>query len=104
MRGFLNKMNGRNVPTRVIGFSLFKELAAATGGDTRQWMTMAYVVKDQGMAPGSSGVFVLHNKKRELPPDIMKNYFTAVSMSDQWLVYSWDAIDIDEHDRLATPH
>lgn len=155
MRGFLNKVNGRNVPIQVIGLSLYEELEiAAATGDTRpvevtktQWlnfaqsetsllgrrilivdevddsrMTMAYAVKEiqkdilaeelkQGMAPGSSGttigVFVLHNKekpkKRELPEDIMKNYYAAVSMPDQWLVYPWDAIDIDEHDGLSTP-
>ncbi|KAI9309412.1 phosphoribosyltransferase-like protein [Cunninghamella echinulata] len=83
-------------------------------------MTMAYAVKEiekeivaeelrQGLQPGESnttiGVYVLHNKekpkKRELPDHIMKNYYAAVSMPDQWLVYPWDAIDIDEHDTLA---
>ncbi|CAO3635732.1 unnamed protein product [Cunninghamella blakesleeana] len=83
-------------------------------------MTMAYAVKEiekeivaeelrQGFQPGESnttlGVYVLHNKekpkKRQLPDYIMKNYYAAVSMPDQWLVYPWDAIDIDEHDELA---
>ncbi|CAO3593615.1 unnamed protein product [Absidia cylindrospora] len=83
-------------------------------------MTMAYAVKEiqkeilaeeqrQGLQPGTSGttlgVFVLHNKekpkKRELPDEIMKHYYAAVSMPDQWLVYPWDAIDIDEHDVLS---
>ncbi|KAF7725727.1 hypoxanthine-guanine phosphoribosyltransferase [Apophysomyces ossiformis] len=82
--------------------------------DTRQ--TLAFAVEELmkdieseeirlGMKPGESntklGVFVLHNKdkpkKRQLPEHIMKNYFAAVEMPDQWLVYPWDAIDIAEH-------
>ncbi|KAI9019412.1 hypothetical protein CLU79DRAFT_758703 [Phycomyces nitens] len=82
--------------------------------DTRQTLGFAVeeLVKDiqteeirHGMKPGESntkiGIFVLHNKekpkKRQLPPSIMKNYFAAVEMPDQWLVYPWDAVDIDEH-------
>ncbi|GAA5797208.1 hypothetical protein HPULCUR_002588 [Helicostylum pulchrum] len=86
--------------------------------DTRT--TLAYAVEElkkdveaeeirRGMKPGESkttfGVFVLHNKikpkKRELTEDIMKNYFAAVEMPDQWLVYPWDAIDIESHTELA---
>ncbi|ORX46266.1 PRTase-like protein [Hesseltinella vesiculosa] len=83
-------------------------------------MTMAYAVQEiqkdieaeeikQGMQPGESntkiGVFVLHNKnkpkKRQLPDEIMKNYYAAVDLPDQWCVYPWDALDIEEHDALA---
>ncbi|KAI8094664.1 phosphoribosyltransferase-like protein [Thamnidium elegans] len=86
--------------------------------DTRT--TLAYAVEElkkdveaeevrRGMKPGESkttfGVFVLHNKlkpkKRDLPEDIMKNYFAAVEMPDQWLVYPWDALDIESHTELA---
>lgn len=86
--------------------------------DTRT--TLAYAVEElkkdveaeeirRGMKPGESnttfGVFVLHNKikpkKRDLPEDIMKNYFAAVEMPDQWLVYPWDAVDIESHTELA---
>ncbi|KAJ8653551.1 hypothetical protein O0I10_010790 [Lichtheimia ornata] len=86
--------------------------------DTRK--TLAYAVDElikdiqaeevrQGMEPGSSdtklGVFVLHNKlkpkKRELPDHIMKNYFACVDLPDKWLVYPWDAIDIEEHTELS---
>ncbi|KAI9250171.1 phosphoribosyltransferase-like protein [Phascolomyces articulosus] len=82
--------------------------------DTRQ--TLAFAVREllndiraeeekKGLQPGESnteiGVFVLHNKlkpkKRELPEEIMKNYFAAVEMPDQWLVYPWDAVDIEDH-------
>jgi hypoxanthine phosphoribosyltransferase len=49
------------------------------------------------------GVFVVHNKKKPklgaLPPDIP--YFSAMEISDVWLDYPWEAIDIDEHDALA---
>ncbi|CAG8550183.1 2254_t:CDS:2 [Cetraspora pellucida] len=49
-------------------------------------------------------VFVLHNKKKEkrmeLPdPSIVNEgrYFAAEETPDRWLVYPWEAIDIDEH-------
>ncbi|KAI8370165.1 phosphoribosyltransferase-like protein [Choanephora cucurbitarum] len=89
--------------------------------DTRT--TLAFAVEElkkdieaeeirQGMKPGESntvlGVFVLHNKlkekKRELPEEVKKNYFAAVEMPDQWLVYPWDALDIEEHTELANKH
>ncbi|ORY99234.1 hypothetical protein BCR43DRAFT_523218 [Syncephalastrum racemosum] len=86
--------------------------------DTRQTLVFAVqeILKDieneekkRGMQPGESntqlGVFVLHNKlkpkKRELPDHIMANYFAAVEMPDQWLVYPWDAVDIEEHTAKA---
>ncbi|KAF9427629.1 hypoxanthine-guanine phosphoribosyltransferase [Podila epigama] len=48
------------------------------------------------------GVFVLHNKlkekREELPKEIMENrYFACKQMPDQWLVYPWDALDIEDH-------
>lgn len=48
------------------------------------------------------GVFVLHNKLKEkreqLPEEIMNGrYFACKQMPDQWLVYPWDALDIEEH-------
>lgn len=82
--------------------------------DTRQ--TLAFAVEEllkdieteeikRGMQPGESntqlGVFVLHNKvkpkKRQLPEKVMKHYYAAVEMPDRWLVYPWDAIDIEDH-------
>ncbi|KAI9491719.1 phosphoribosyltransferase-like protein [Zychaea mexicana] len=87
--------------------------------DTRQ--TLAFAVKEllkeieaeevrKGLQPGESntqlGVFVLHNKlkpkKRDLPDEIMNNYFACVEMPDQWLVYPWDAVDIQEHTKKAS--
>jgi hypoxanthine phosphoribosyltransferase len=53
-------------------------------------------------------VFVLHNKKKEkrmeLPdPSIIKEgrYFAAKETPDRWLVYPWEAIDIEEHTRKS---
>ncbi|KAI9248090.1 phosphoribosyltransferase-like protein [Sporodiniella umbellata] len=87
--------------------------------DTRQ--TLAFAVRElqkdieqeeirHGLAPGASntrlGIFVLHNKlkpkKQTLPKDLA--YFAAVEMPDQWLVYPWDAIDIEEHTQFANQH
>jgi uncharacterized protein len=53
-------------------------------------------------------IFVLHNKDKEkkghLPEDMLKEnrYLAAVTVPDVWICYPWEAIDIDEHDRLAT--
>ena len=52
------------------------------------------------------GIFVVHNKnvpkQAELPDEIMKNfYFVGENVGSQWIVYPWDALDIDEHTRLA---
>ncbi|OAX43918.1 PRTase-like protein [Rhizopogon vinicolor AM-OR11-026] len=48
-------------------------------------------------------VFVVHNKLKlklgELPPDTP--YFAGAEVEDVWLDYPWEAIDIEEHDRLA---
>lgn len=52
-------------------------------------------------------IFVLHNKdktkKADLPVDMMKNdrYLAAETVPDVWLCYPWEAIDIEEHTKLA---
>ncbi|KAF2863761.1 PRTase-like protein [Piedraia hortae CBS 480.64] len=52
-------------------------------------------------------VFVLHNKDKQkkghLPDKMMKEgrYLAARTIGDEWINYPWEAIDIDEHDRLA---
>ncbi|KAG1451528.1 hypothetical protein G6F56_008061 [Rhizopus delemar] len=87
--------------------------------DTRQ--TLAFAVRElqkdieleearQGLAPGESntrlGIFVLHNKLKPKKQSLPKNldYFAAVEMPDQWLVYPWDALDIEEHTEMANKH
>ncbi|CAF0772364.1 unnamed protein product [Adineta steineri] len=52
------------------------------------------------------GVFVVHNKtitkRANLPEDLMKNsYFVGENVGGEWIVYPWDALDIDDHTRLA---
>ncbi|KAG2157848.1 phosphoribosyltransferase-like protein [Suillus bovinus] len=48
-------------------------------------------------------IFVVHNKLKtklgKLPPDTP--YFVGAEVKDVWLDYPWEAIDIEEHDRLA---
>ncbi|OMP81857.1 Xanthine phosphoribosyltransferase 1 [Diplodia seriata] len=52
-------------------------------------------------------IFVLHNKdktkKGTLPQSLMDsgNYTAAQTVGDVWINYPWEAMDIDEHDRLA---
>ncbi|EGR48919.1 hypothetical protein MKX07_006971 [Trichoderma sp. CBMAI-0711] len=85
--------------------------------DTRT--TLEYAVKElekdvelarQRLGPDAPkaefSIFVLHNKdkpkKGQLPEDMIKNrYLAAVTCGDEWINYPWEAIDIDEHDRLA---
>ncbi|EOD49902.1 putative xanthine phosphoribosyltransferase 1 protein [Neofusicoccum parvum] len=53
-------------------------------------------------------IFVLHNKDKKkkgtLPKDLMDEgkYLAAQTVGDEWINYPWEAMDIDEHDRLAT--
>ena len=51
-------------------------------------------------------IFVLHNKdkpkKGQLPEDIVQGrYLAAETVGDEWICYPWEAMDIDEHDRLS---
>lgn len=54
--------------------------------------------------PAEIAVCVLHNKRKEkrgsYPPAITKIYY-GEELDDQWVVYPWDARDIEEHERLA---
>lgn len=52
-------------------------------------------------------VFVLHNKdkpkKAQLPDDMLQNgrYIVGETVVDKWIIYPWDAQDIDEHTEKA---
>ncbi|TGJ86613.1 hypothetical protein E0Z10_g2179 [Xylaria hypoxylon] len=52
-------------------------------------------------------IFVLHNKdkpkKGVLPADAIDEtrYIAARTVPDIWICYPWEAMDIDEHDKLA---
>jgi hypoxanthine phosphoribosyltransferase len=55
-------------------------------------------------APKEIAVAVLHNKIKEkkgsLPADI-KRYFAGEVLEDRWICYPWDALDIEDHEKLA---
>lgn len=48
-------------------------------------------------------VFVVHNKRKpklgHIPADVP--YYAGQEIDDLWLDYPWEAVDIDEHDRLC---
>lgn len=52
-------------------------------------------------------IFVLHNKdktkKGHLPTDMLDEhrYIAARTVPDYWICYPWEAVDIEEHDKLA---
>ncbi|CAH0056362.1 unnamed protein product [Clonostachys solani] len=52
-------------------------------------------------------IFVLHNKDKQkkgvLPHDMVAagRYLAARTVGDEWICYPWEAMDIEEHDRLA---
>jgi phosphoribosyl-AMP cyclohydrolase/hypoxanthine phosphoribosyltransferase len=55
-------------------------------------------------APAEIGVAVLHCKdkpKRGVFPPEIKRYWAGEHLPDDWVVYPWDARDIDAHDREA---
>ncbi|KAH7019044.1 phosphoribosyltransferase-like protein [Ilyonectria destructans] len=52
-------------------------------------------------------IFVLHNKdkpkKGTLPHDMLSSgYQAAQTVKDVWICYPWEAMDIEEHDKLAS--
>jgi hypoxanthine phosphoribosyltransferase len=52
------------------------------------------------------GIFVVHNKmvtkRASLPEDLMQHsYFVGENIGGEWVVYPWDALDIEQHTRLA---
>ena len=54
--------------------------------------------------PEEIAVAVLHNKNKEKKGSIPKEvscYFCGEEMEDRWIVYPWDAEDIELHDTLA---
>lgn len=54
--------------------------------------------------PAEIAVAVLHNKRKEKTgaiPSEVKRYFAGRDIDDRWVVYPWDATDIDAHDAAA---
>jgi hypothetical protein len=69
--------------------------------DTRT--TLAYCLRELlTHQPAEIGVAVLHCKDKpkndEFPPDITR-YWVGQHLQDIWVVYPWDAVDIDQHER-----
>ena len=65
--------------------------------------TLAYCLRELlGHHPAEIGVAVLHCKDKaksdQFPPEI-KRYWVGQHLPDIWVVYPWDAEDIDAHER-----
>ncbi len=55
--------------------------------------------------PAEMAVAVLHNKhkeKRGIIPEAVSRYYAGEELEDYWICYPWDAVDIDEQERLAS--
>jgi len=69
--------------------------------------TLEYCVRElMRHHPAEIAVSVLHNKnklKRGAIPAEVSHYIVGEELDDVWIVYPWDATDIDEHDRKASP-
>lgn len=64
--------------------------------------TLAYCLEELAAAGiRRPGVAVLHEKQKTkqaaLPPGLP--YFSAITVGEDWIVYPWDATDIDVHNR-----
>jgi hypoxanthine phosphoribosyltransferase len=54
--------------------------------------------------PAEIAVAVLHNKRKEKRgriPDEVSRYYCGEEHEDRWIVYPWDAEDIEAHDAAA---
>lgn len=68
-------------------------------------VTLAYCLNElKATGIDQLGVAVLHEKQKtkqaELPPGLP--YFSAITVGEDWIVYPWDATDIDAHNRDIT--
>lgn len=72
--------------------------------DTR--VTLSYCVQELlRHQPEEIAVLVIHNKRKakdaQFPREITR-YIPAIEIEDRWIVYPWDAEDIDDHSYKAT--
>ncbi|WP_037570704.1 phosphoribosyltransferase [Spirochaeta cellobiosiphila] len=71
--------------------------------DTR--VTLEYCIKELlRHEPEEIAVMVLHNKnkdKKGIIPGQVSHYFAGEQLGDDWIVYPWDAEDIESHDQLS---
>lgn len=67
--------------------------------------TLEYCIRElMHHRPAEIAVAVLHNKnkpKQGRIPACVKHYIVGEELNDVWIVYPWDALDIDEQDRMA---
>ena len=67
--------------------------------DTRT--TLEYCLKELlSHGPAETAVAVLHQKRKEKRgaiPDAVTRYYAGEELDDIWIVYPWDASDIDAH-------
>jgi len=65
--------------------------------------TLEYCIRElMNHHPAEIAVAVIHNKnklKRGTIPSEVAHYIVGEELPDVWIVYPWDALDIDEHDR-----
>ena len=68
-------------------------------------MTLAYCLRELlTHQPLEIAVAVLHCKdkpKKDVLPAAVTRYWAGETIPDHWVVYPWDALDIDEHERNA---
>jgi len=71
--------------------------------DTRT--TLAFCLRELlAHGPAEIGVAVLHCKrkaKRDTLPEAVHRYWAGRYLEDRWVVYPWDALDIDAHEAAA---
>jgi hypothetical protein len=71
--------------------------------DTRT--TLEYCLRELlSHSPQETAVAVLHRKnkaKRGRIPESVTRYYAGEDLADQWIVYPWDADDIDAHTQAA---
>ena len=68
-------------------------------------VTLEYCLTElQSHHPEEIAVAVVHNKRKEkrgvFPPGIVR-YFAGAELDDSWIIYPWDALDIDDHNAHA---
>jgi uncharacterized protein len=67
--------------------------------------TLEYCIRElMNHHPAEIAAAVLHNKdktKKGSIPSEVTHYIVGETLPDVWIVYPWDAADIDEHDTMA---
>jgi len=85
--GFLERIKGKRV------------LIVDEVDDSR--LTLHFCVQElQKHGPSHIGVLVVHNKRKEKKAqlDATIPYFACQEVGDEWLVYPWDAHNVEEHE------